>query len=315
MLKLGITTLQQLETSHESSTRVIGAQLLLALNALDPGPRAPLRKRILRSLLLPNTTGKTTWPGRFEAVDREVSGILKAERGAGLSCLDLGVSDGSTALDLFRRLADVEGLSYLMSDLNENVFIRRGGVCIDVCDDEGNPIQMTLGPFVVPLIQLSHLHPLQLVNRSLFAFGRLRGARIRRAFAARDGFERVSILSPEVQTALAEEPRLRFERLDLFALPAAQFDFVRIFNVLNLGDGEFGFSLALARRGLESIAAAVREGGHLLVGRSVGTPDGGLRTDATLLRKSGAGLDVSRQFGEGSELEGLLPVESPVSAT
>ena len=313
MLKLGITTLRQLEASHETSTRVIGAQLLLALNELDPARRAPLRKRILRSLLLPNTTGKTTWPGRFEAVDSDVAEILKAEHGADLSCLDLGVSDGSTALDLYRRLADVAELSYLMSDLNENVFIRRGRGCIDVCDDDGNPIQLTLGPFVVPLIQLSHLHPLQLVNRTLFGFGRARAAKIRRAFAASDGFERVSILSPEVQTALAEEPRLRFERLDLFRLPASQFDFVRIFNVLNLGDGAFGFPRELARRGLDSIAGAVREGGFLLVGRSVGTPDGGLRTDATLLRKSGTQLEVVRRFGQGSELEGLLP--APARAT
>ena len=110
---------------------------------------------------------------------------------------------------------------------------------------------------------------------------------------------------------MAGEPQLRFRRLDLFADPDERFDFVRAMNVLNLrGDG-FGFDEDEAREGLRRLAARVREGGLLLVGRTEQQSSGHVHR-ATLWEVEDGDLRVVERFAGGSELEPLLGAPASV---
>ena len=105
---------------------------------------------------------------RFSEIDEAVAAMLKQNFPQALECLDIGVSDGTTAVDLFARLRDIPGLSYVASDINECLYVRKGKLWTDVCDDAGLLIQVSIGPFAVPITSLRHMHPLQIVNRCIY---------------------------------------------------------------------------------------------------------------------------------------------------
>jgi hypothetical protein len=314
MLKFGITSVDGLLNCGSKGNRIIGAHLLLELSQFDEETASSLRQRIVRSLLLPNTIGKTTWAGRFATLDQEVAGILKREFPDSLHCLDVGVSDGTTAVELFGCLKSIPGLRYLATDINQSIHIRTGRIWSDVLDDDGHLLQASIGPFVIPVTTLSHMHPLQLVNRSLYLYSRLvrerRAKRIwersRKGAESRSPFVTVSLLSSSFQRLMDADDRLGFQRLDIFAPPAGvQYDFVRVMNVLNLKEGCFGFADDQVIRATAAIAELLRERGFLLLGRTVPRP-GGFQTDATLFRCIKGELEKYRVFAHGAEIEDLM---------
>jgi chemotaxis methyl-accepting protein methylase len=312
MFKIGITTLQQLLRTDESCSRLIGAHLLMELDGLDAETAARQRERIIRRMILPNTTGKTTWKDRFKDLDEEVVRVLEARRADSLRCLDIGVSDGTTSLDLLSRLSQVGRLEYVMTDLNEALYIRKSGPWVDVCNDEGTLIQVVIGPFVVPVTHLRHMHPLQIINRLLYLYA----AHVRRRGVARAWqtdrqmgtriFHSESLLAAEVQRVMGSNQHLRFERMDILSPShrASEYDFVRVLNVLNLAQGGFGFSPSDARKGLKSVLSMVAPEGYLLVGRTSGREE--QIANATLLQEQGGRFVALKRFGTGSELEPFL---------
>ncbi len=313
MFKFGITTLEQLLNFDERYSRVIGAYLLLHLDDLDNETAFTLRDRIVRRLVLPNTTGKTTCPNRFTSIDKKVAEILKDQFPDSLFCLDIGVSDGTTAVELFEHLQDISRLTYVMTDINEYIYVREGRIWRDVCDDEGKLIQTSIGPFVIPITTLAHMHPLQLVNRALYLYNRVFRAKkvMRRCLSIirnlkESSFKRVSLLHPKVQSLISRDSRISFKRLDLFSPPSLYCDFLRIMNVLNLKSERFGFTEDQVICGLRSMIPLLNDSGCLLLGRTSHTSDDILVTNATLFRKKDSRLYCIQRFGSGSELEGIV---------
>jgi hypothetical protein len=199
-----------------------------------------------------------------------------------------------------------------MTDLNEALHLRTSGPWVDVCDDEGTLIQVVIGPFVVPVTNRRHMHPLQIVNRLIYFYA----AHVRRRGVAKAwqnahqpgsrAFRSESLLAAEVRRAMESDPRLRFERMDIFnpSHRSPAFDFVRLLNVLNLATGGFGFSPDDARRGLASVSSMVAPGGYLLVGRTSGREE--QVVNATLLQEQAGRFAALKRFGAGSELEPFL---------
>jgi hypothetical protein len=324
MLKTGIVSLAQLEASDPESTKLMSAAILLQLEGELDAERSALRQRVVRGLLLPNTTGKTTWAGRFDPFDDEIVNRVRERFPQGLGCLDIGVSDGTTAVDLFRRLEDIEGLRYTLTDMNGHVFIRRGRFFTDVCDDDGNLVQFGVGPFVIPVTRLSHYHPFQFVNRLLFGLAWSRRQRVQadwhRDMAAGGGqpgsnadWKPASLLVSDAESLVVNDPRVDFERIDLFSPPARQYQFVRMMNVLNLKRGEFGFTREEAEAGLRSVLGLVAEGGLLLIGRTKRPDVGDPITRASLVEKTASGVRAIWRLEGGSELEALMQIEAEPS--
>ena len=310
MIKFGVTTIKQLSEMDLQAPRLVGAHLLLKLDGLDPGRSRMIRQRILMNILMPNSTGKTTWGNRFADIDEQLAPLLIKSFPTRLDCLDLGVSDGSTALDLFQRLASHQKLSYLMADINRYLFIRENRFVTDVCDDNGNLIQLVAGPCVIPISSLYHIHPLQLINRAFFLYGHLfRSKQVSMAWReqslikAHPPFIRYDLLASEVQKTLKSDPRLAFRLFDLFYPLDLSFDFVRMMNVLNRKKNHYGFDDSELGRGSQSVKRMVRESGLLLVGRTIPDSNGSVVTNATLFQKTPDSFRMIRRLGEGSEIE------------
>lgn len=310
MLKTGITSVDQLRQRPSGNTRLIDVSLLLELlPSVDGDETASLRQEIVRNMILPNSTGKTTWKSRFPGIDESVADILKQHFTDRLDCLDLGVSDGTTAVDMFGQLRDIAGLSYTASDINENVHIRKGRVWTDVCDDDGKLLQSSIGPFVIPTTGLFHMHRLQLVNRALYLWIRLfRQQQVHRSWCrdqatagADRRFATVSLQSSEFANLAGSDARLRFRRINLFDPPADTFDFVRIMNVLNRQTDGFGFSDTDLVRGCTGILNMLAQDGFFLVGRTV-RGESGFQSHATLFHRQGNELAECHRFGEGTEI-------------
>lgn len=313
MFKFGITTLEQLLNFDERRSRIIRANLLLHLDDLDSETASMLRDRIVRKLVLPNTTGKTTWASRFASIDKDAAEILKDRFPDSLFCLDIGVSDGTTGVELFEHLQGISQLTYVLTDINEYIYIREGHIWTDVCDDEGKLIQASIGPFVIPITTLIHMHPLQLVNRALYLYNRVFRTKkvMQRCLSAirnpkESGFKKVSLLHPKVRSLISRDPRISFRRLDVFSPPPLHCDFLRMMNVLNLKFDRSGFTKEQVVRGLRSTIPLLNDGGCLLLGRTSRTSEDKLVTNATLFEKKDRRLHCIRRFGSGSELEKIV---------
>lgn len=313
MYKLGITSIKKLLATDEVVGRTINARLLLHLNELEDEKALMTFNRIIRRLELSNTCFKTTWKGRFDDIDEILVPVLRETFPQGPSVWDIGVSEGTTSVDLFRKIEDLPKLSLEMTDINEHIYIRDGRFRTDVCDDDGNLIQSTLGPFVIHTTGLSGMHRLVLINRILYHYlNRFAKPAIRRQWlraqeAGEDGgFIKMSVLSPELQSVMASDRRVSFEKRDLFLPRADSFDFVRMMNVLNLGSKGYGFSEDDARRGLKAILPTVKEGGFLLIGRTTHTTGNFYINNATLYRKIDDEIRPVIRFGSGSEVEKLV---------
>jgi hypothetical protein len=314
MFKPGISSIEQLRTISPECSRIIGAHLLLELDKINSTEAIRLRRRIIRSLLLPNTTGKTTCSGRFKEVDKAVATLVKQKYANSLLCLDVGASDGATSVDLYEYLKEIPGLTYLISDLNEFLFIRRGPIWNDVCDDDGNLIQTSIGPFVIPVTTICHMHPLQLINRILFLIAwnfRRKKVKYECLYSMHSpsctSFVRVPLICEQAQELFHCDPRVKFIRMDLFSPPPLTCQFVRVMNVLNRSKGKrFGFSDEEIFMALRSLIPLIDESAFLLLGRTTPISSAEMQTNATLFIKEGKNMIVSSRFGNGSELERII---------
>lgn len=314
MLKLGITKLDQLTSASLPRHRQVSGALLLALEERKDLPRRDeLRQEIIRRLVLKNKTGKTTWEGRFADLDTWLCERLLTAYPEQLRILDIGASDGTTSLELFGKLSAHRNLTYLSSDLNRDIWVSAGSLWQDVIDDDGKLIQTTLGPLVVPITDGAHINPLLLLNRAVFLYCNAFRKDMRHRIAEAEtnattsqSAARFSLLAPKVQDLAANDSRFRFQKLDVFEIGGpARFEFVRAMNVLNLNKDGFGFSRSQIAQAAAGIAAALVDGGRLLLGRS--RPVGaGFEQHATLFLRSGTRLEVEARYGDGSEAEDVL---------
>jgi hypothetical protein len=258
---------------------------------------------------------KRTFPGRFDDVRADVVTALRELLG-GVSPLfvhDLGVSDGTTSVELFRDLKrHWPQLSFVMSDAFDRIWVvrREGSRWTCVLDADLNPLQYYSRRFVLP-----HDPPSWrlLVNRLLHRRVRKRETprflevaetlrRAGNASSAPPGFsaEQVVLVGRAASALLASDGGVSFVRQDVTKPLSGRFHLVRAMNVLNRAY----FDDATLRVAVGHVRDAVLPGGAFLVGRSIDEQD--RRTAATLFLRTEGGFEVRRRFHEGSEIEPLV---------
>lgn len=117
-------------------------------------PSATQRIAILHSLIFPNGVRKTTAPGRnAEQVGRLVQTHLRGRKE--LSIIDVGSSSGVDASETLRRLSSAYRVKrYVLADLYPRVqYDSRSGM---VYDEDGQPLQLSLGPLGFFSFHFSH---------------------------------------------------------------------------------------------------------------------------------------------------------------
>ena len=261
---------------------------------------AELESSFFSSLKTGNNTFKKTQSGRFTEIDTAVAQLLAETAVREPAVLDIGISSGSTALELKARL-EQEGLSPHLTGT-----------------DQSFEAWLVPGPHgSQALVQPDgHILQFEVFGRALRAWDRrldrftgrsLLNAALRRAFQRASanlsdvaGGRRVKLVSPRLSQS--QDITLREDNI-LLPNPefAGKFDLVRAANILNRDY----FSETQLTAGLKNVRSYLKGPGSLLL--LVRTDKRTETNNGSLYIVGGSGgLELVRRFGTGSEVEELL---------
>jgi hypothetical protein len=253
------------------------------------------------SIKLSNGTSKRTYAGRYKELNRELVPLLTLSGAAIDRVLDVGVSSGTTTLELLR---DLQGAGFspriTATDLClEAYIVPLYPLCRALVDGDGFPLQYELlGCVVRPWRRRRDYANGMVVARWLVS--RICGRRAREALRRGENVRVVRLVSPRLLDHPAVEV-LRDDILEHNPALAGRFDLVRVANILT---GHY-FGEEQLRRGVAHLRSYMAgPGALLLVAR---TYDGGRDVHGTLFELTpDRRLQVARRFGHGSELEALI---------
>ena len=315
MLRFGITDVAGLDRPTTLFGRPKEVAIPVLWRVLQEGPdrHAQLCADAFNRLKMGQGVYKRTVARRFDDVREPVLAALREVLGAAspLTVHDVGVSDGTTSVELYEDLKRVwPDLRFVMSDGFDRITIVQLEECAWTCvlDADLQPVQYFSRRFVLTPQAPSRLP----VNRWLLSrvlrregrrfaeiAGRLRTAG-KSGPVAGASIEHIPLVGRAAAALLASDPAVSFIRHDVTKPMEERFRLVRAMNVLNLGY----FGETTLRAIVAQVRNAVEPGGAFLVGRSIDEQDA--RTAATLFRRTAAGFEVFRRFHEGSEIEALV---------
>jgi hypothetical protein len=234
------------------------------------------------SVLKFGTTFKTTRPGRHKESNRLLAELYRGQRPV---VLDVGVSDGSTCLDL---MAALDGFArYFATDYHLSVEWAADARGVIFFRDESGRCILRAGPHLVAYVDTEGAQPpLGAISKLL-----LRG--VRRV----EHWRQLSLVQPSLHALAAKDQRVVIDRYDLFTpWQGPRPDLIKIANVLNriyFSEEKIGAVLTRQR-------ALLPEGGRLLLLDNRGDVE-----QFSLLRKREGKLEVERSFGGGCEVAAL----------
>lgn len=204
----------------------------------------------------------------------------------GLTIVDLGASDGSTSVDLIRRLPAFA--SFVIADLfltldvvsarGRDLFFDHDGTCVLVAGR-----RLLAWPTRSRLVRL------------------LTAPLVRRIMRRGTPPRQVSLLNPATRAVIAADPRVRTAVHDIFRpWPAPAPDVIKVANVL----GPY-FDDDTIVRALQALHDGLAEGGHLLLvdnGRITGA-----EPRAGLYRRTSDGFERVAQTRTVPQLDALVP--------
>lgn len=269
--------------------------------SLDPARLTPdVEDRFFTDLKTYNNTFKRTASHRFHDLDDccvrhfDEMGVRLGE------VLDIGVSSGSTTLDLSDRLhAAGQSARIVGTDLSLTGYLMQVTPWLRaLVDENGHPLQYELfGKAIRAWGRRADYVTGMILVRGLLHF--LCEDRVHRRLHEHDGSLRpLQLLSPR----LRNRADIRIEKNDIFSRTGhfiERFDFIRAANILNRGY----FDETTLRRGFANVVSYLSgPGAWLLVARTNGAAN-----VATLFRVApdGRQLLVVDRIGGGSEVERL----------
>lgn len=292
--------------------RFVAATLYSEVCNSDHPERDRLLELVLCQLTASNRTYKRTYAARFRQFDQAIVRLLAdSARHRSLRVHDLAVSNGITAVDLYRTLCGqfADRIDFLASDLSTGVVAVRDGqgkgrstLVLDEVDR--SYVQLIRPPFVFNLQKRENgrLFPVNWLVRQWLL--RTRCARLRQRYVDGDPrlhVESIELLHPDCrQLADSTEP-FRVERVDIMQPIKGRYDLVRAMNVLNPGY----FTTADIDRALGNIHTSLVIGGLFATGSN---QDSQSPVNGAIYRKTARGFQ--RLLTSGS----CSPVETRIEA-
>jgi hypothetical protein len=198
--------------------------------------------------------------------------------------VDIGASDGSTSVDLIRKIGRFN--AYVIADLYFNIFAVRVGRRICFYDQNGQWI-LVVGPRAIAWPSLSKKVSL------LYS-------RVARAGARKDR-DPVLLLNPATQDIMAKDERISYQTHDVFDVwhgPTP--DVIKVANLLR----RLYFSDDQIAKALHSILASLDQGGYLLM---VDNPRiEGIAERGGLYRRRGDGFEAVSLTPNPPEIDDLI---------
>lgn len=233
------------------------------------------------SMIHVGSTIKITGVDRHGAADDLLLQHVDLE---GARIVDIGASDGSTSVELVRRLP--EFASYVMADLYLKLDAVAVGRRVVFTDPHGRCV-LVAGPRVVAWPSLSRT--IRLAYAGVIARARRRAPR------------EVLLLGPEARELVRTDSRVTARVHDVFQTWAGETpDVIKVANVLR----RLYFSDADIRRALDALLASLGEGGHLLVLDNPRIP--GVAIRAGLYRRGGGHFTLVAQTEDAPEIADLI---------
>lgn len=285
-----------------------------------PVPASPLQISLFESamlhLRLSNGVFRTTFPGRFRALDGPINDLLagRFERAQPLHVEDWGASDCLTSTEwLSGLMARFPRVTLTASDLT--MFLIEAALpdgSAFVIEAGMEPIQYIHPPFV---IRLSVPEPRRLVlNRFLAWRARRRLRNLRKLWHFPENwlnsesesfeqppfvFRKVPLVHPIARALAASSPAFSLRRHSVFEAAERPCDVIRTMNILNLSY----FPRERLVEGCRAVASSLKEGGVWIVGRtSSGEAD---KHNVSVLIREATSFRLLERLGTGSEIEDL----------
>ncbi len=213
---------------------------------LDPATDPDTFRQAMTALNVGDTI-KITGANRHPDADSLLVDAFNAEQLRGATIVDIGASDGSTSLDLIRRLDQFK--AYVIADLFLTLDVVRIGPRTFFFQADGTCILVVGRRTISWPTESPALAAL---------FGRASRAAWRQV-AAR---ESVLLLNPAVQELIAEDPRISYRVHDVFEpWTGTPPDIIKVANLLR----RLYFDDARILTALRSLMSSLQEGGHLLI--------------------------------------------------
>lgn len=249
---------------------------------LDEQPTADAFRRVMSALHVGNTI-KITGIDRHPEADALLVENVQVENAA---ILDIGASDGSTSVDLIKKLPGFR--SYTITDLFFYLQAARVGSHVVFHDQDGKAI-LVAGRRMVAWPSLSRL------VRAIY------WPVIRRASRPGTIQARVLLLNPEARLVISTDPRVDFRAHDVFTpWDGPTPDIIKVANLLR----RLYFDDDQIRRGLRALLSSLDEGGHLLLVDNPRIP--GIDERACLYRRQGGRFALIGQTPHPAEIDDLV---------
>lgn len=303
MFKTGIYKLSQCREADKTLLRKEPKNISITLydQIIGLPDTDDLAERVLRLFADDRGSYKRTYGRRFEAFDQEVIERIKATFSPAESLIveDVGVSDGRTSCEFFRKLvAHYPRHHFRASDYDAEVFVVEHGRTKVTLSHAHRVLEVVYPPFVFNAAKRdSYRHyPLNHVVRLIVDRLIVRGL-VGRYLAGQLPARTVVLFAPEALALAAQDSRFRLARHDLLAPLATpgQTDLVRAMNVLNPSY----FGPRDIRTVLANIHAALRVEGWLITGSN---EEAGSLVHGGIYQRSAVGFETIWESGNGSPL-------------
>jgi len=305
MIKTGITCIRDIK---EKSITPLCKQLknvtitLYDKILLEPDSEE-LAERIL--LLFSDERGayKRTYAKRFEEFDLIILGYLEEffKTGEVVFIQDVGVSDGRTALDFFKRVSAIfPKLTFVASDYNPKVYVLEKGKCKVTISHTGKVLEILWPPFVFNAIKRDSYrrYPLnyliQILVQNLVVSPLLKAYHEGKLKA-----KELMLFAPQVLNTVKNDARFILDQHNLLSPFKEKAHIVRAMNVLNpsyFTQDEFS-------QVISHIHFALLEGGLFITGSN---QDAGTLVQGGIYKKAKSGFQKIWQSGEGSPIESII---------
>jgi hypothetical protein len=314
-LKLGIRSLSKLPRVTTLFGRRKAIDLWLYGEILQSAEEADRWLLLIIDFIAANGSYKWTENLRFEKLDVKIAEFVKdmtRSQEIPLRVHDIGVSDGRTACELFRRIRDICPVDYTASDLYPIAYIVRHmekGWSV-AFDQDGSAIQYAGWGFVVSARVPDRLpwYPVNRLVRKIFekkfepraihVLNKIDFSSLRNLEKAQDGeycIFKIPLICRECLGIMNETNSFRFIRHDVRTQTNESYDLIRVMNVLNhLGRND-------QVRALHGCFNSLRDNGYLVVGRTLG---GEMPT--SIWTRHGNDLSLLLDIAGGSEISHLL---------
>ncbi len=304
MLIFGIYRLDQLHARHlrtrRGRRRFVAATLYPEVCDSSHPDKDRLLELVLCQFANANRTYKRTYSDRFRQFDQAiVQQLTGSHRPGTLRVHDLAVSNGITAVELYRLLSPIcDGkIDYVASDLSPGVVAVRDGKVTLILDPTNHTcLQLIRPPFVFNLQKKENARrfPVNwLVRRWLEA---TQCNDLQRRYVAGDPklqIDKIELLHPACQQLVDNAAPFTFRSVDIMEPMEGPYDLVRAMNILNPGY----FREHELRKAITNIHASLVIGGLFATGSNQASDSS---VDGAIYRKTHQGFEQLYQTGSGS---------------